>query len=54
MTGTAISATTPVYTFVMNFKFTYAPKGDAGAAGAATGTAGTTGTSATTSGTGAK
>lgn len=40
-----------VYTFSMNFHFSYAPKGEAGAAGAATGTApGTaTGTSGTTS-----
>ena len=54
MTGQTVTGKTPVYTFVMNFKFTYAPKGEAGAAGAATGTAGTAGTSATTSGTGAK
>jgi len=54
MTGQTVSGKTPVYNFVMNFKFTYAPKGEAGAAGAATGTAGTTGSSATTSGTGAK
>jgi Tfp pilus assembly protein PilN len=53
MTGQTVTGKTPVYNFVMNFKFTYAPKGEA-AAGAATGTAGTTGTSATTSGTGAK
>lgn len=53
MTSQSVSGTTPVYNFVMTFKFTYAPKGEA-AAGAATGTAGTTGTSATTSGTGAK
>jgi len=54
MTGASVSGKTPVYTFMMSFKFTYAPKGEAGAAGAATGTAGTTGSSATTSGTGAK
>ena len=56
VTGTATSTTTNVYTFSMSFKFTYAPKGEAGAAGAATttGTTGTTGTAATTSGTGAK
>jgi Tfp pilus assembly protein PilN len=54
MTGASVSGKTPVYTFVMTFKFTYAPKGDAGAAGAATGTAGTTGGSATSSGTGTK
>ena len=61
VTGMAASATTPVYSFVMSFKFTYGPK-EAGAAGATTGTpgtgtagtAGTAGTSATTSGTGAK
>lgn len=54
MTGATVTGKTPVYTFVMSFKFTYAPKGDAGAADAATGTAGTTGGSATTSGTGGK
>lgn len=56
VTGQAASSTTNVYTFAMSFKFTYAPKGEAGAAGAATttGTTGTTGTAATTSGTGAK
>ncbi len=53
VTGIAVSSTTPVYSFKMDFKFTYAPKGEAGAAGAATGTA-TTGTAATTSGKGAK
>jgi Tfp pilus assembly protein PilN len=54
MTGASVSGKTPVYTFVMNFKFTYAPKGEAGAADATTGTAGTAGTSATTSGTGGR
>lgn len=53
MTGASVSGKTPVYTFVMSFKFTYAPKGEAGAADAATGTAGTGG-SASTSGTGGK
>src|SRR5262249_29674729 len=58
VTGVAVSAGTPVYSFNMSFKFTYAPKGEA-AAGAATttgttGTSGTSGTAATTSGTGAK
>ena len=56
VTGVAVSSTTPVYSFQMSFKFTYAPKGEAAAAGAATttGTTGTAGTAATTSGTGAK
>ena len=56
VTGLSVSSTTPVYSFQMSFKFTYAPKGEAGAAGAATttGTTGTSGTAATTSGTGAK
>jgi Tfp pilus assembly protein PilN len=56
VTGVAVSSTTPVYSFQMSFKFTYAPKGEAAAAGAATttGTTGTSGTAATTSGTGAK
>ena len=50
VTGQAAAAGgTPVYSFVMGFKFTYAPKGEAGAAGAATGT-GTTGTTGTTTG----
>jgi LPXTG-motif cell wall-anchored protein len=49
----AATATTPVYTFVMSFKFSYAPKDEAAAAGAATGTGGTAGTSST-SGTGAR
>src|SRR5205814_7774612 len=53
VTGMAAATTTPVYTFVMSFKFTYAPKGEAGAAGAANGTPGTTrGPAATPSGTG--
>jgi Tfp pilus assembly protein PilN len=55
VTGMAASSTTPVYSFSMNFKFTYAPKGEAGAAGTTTtGTTGTAGGTATTSGTGAK
>jgi type IV pilus assembly protein PilN len=56
VTGMAASSTTPVYSFSMSFKFTYAPKGEAGAAGTATttGTSGTAGTATTTSGTGAK
>jgi len=55
VTGMAASSTTPVYSFSMSFKFTYAPKGEAGAAGTTTtGTTGTAGTAATTSGTGAK
>lgn len=49
----AASATTPVYSFVMSFKFTYAPKGEAGAEATTTGTAGTAG-SASTSGTGGR
>ena len=49
----AATATTPVYSFVMSFKFTYAPKGEAGAETTATGTAGTAG-SASTSGTGGR
>ena len=55
VTGLTASSTTPVYSFQMSFKFTYAPKGEAGAAGAAT-TTGTTGTAgtATTSATGGK
>jgi Tfp pilus assembly protein PilN len=57
VTGIAASSTTPVYSFAMSFKFTYAPK-EAGAGGAATGT-GTTATAGTaaaasTSGTGGK
>ena len=55
VTGMAASSTTPVYSFSMSFKFSYAPKGEAGAAGATTtGTTGTAGGTATTSGTGAK
>ena len=55
VTGMAASSTTPVYSFSMNFKFSYAPKGEAGAAGRTTiGTTGTAGGAATTSGTGAK
>ncbi len=53
VTSQAASATTAVYTFSMSFKFSYAPKNEAGAAGAATAT-GTSGTAPTTSGTGAK
>jgi type IV pilus assembly protein PilN len=55
VTGVAVSAGTPVYSFNMSFKFTYAPKGEA-AAGAATttGTTGTAGTAGTTPGTGAR
>lgn len=49
-----VSVVPLVYSFDMNFHFTYAPKGEAGAAGAATGTgtAGTVSTSGTTSTTG--
>ena len=56
VTSASVSTTTPVYSFSMSFKFTYAPKNEAGAAGAATttSTTGTAGTAATTSGTGAK
>lgn len=56
VTSASVSATASVYTFSMSFKFSYAPKNEAGAAGAATatGTTGTSGTGATTSGTGAK
>jgi len=56
VSGVAATSTTAVYTFSMSFKFTYLPKGEAGAAGAATttGTTGTSGTAAATSGTGAK
>ena len=54
VTGMAVAAGgTPVYSFNMSFKFTYAPKGEPGAEGTATGTAGTA-TSTTTSGTGAR
>jgi len=55
VTGVAApTSTSPVYTFVMSFKFTYGPKDEAAAAGATTtGTGGTAGTSAT-SGTGAR
>jgi type IV pilus assembly protein PilN len=52
VTGLSTTSSTPVYSFNMSFKFTYAPKNEAGA-GAAT-TTGTTGTATTTSGTGAK
>lgn len=46
---TQTSVTPPVYTFVMNFHFSYAPKGQQGAAGtAATGTTGSGTTSSTT------
>jgi type IV pilus assembly protein PilN len=56
VTSQAPSAGNPVFSFSMSFKFTYAPKGEAGVVGAATGTGttGTAGTAATTSGTGAK
>ena len=58
VTGVAVSAGTPVYSFNMSFKFSYAPKGEAGAGAATTtgtnGTAGTAGTAGTTSGTGAR
>jgi Tfp pilus assembly protein PilN len=56
VTSQAASSTTSVYTFSMSFKFSYAPKNEAGAAGAATttGTTGTSGSAPTTSGTGAK
>jgi len=55
VTGQAASSTTPVFSFSMNFKFSYAPKGEAGAAGmTTTGTTGTAGNTPTTSGTGAK
>src|SRR5205085_7199330 len=46
VTGLAVFSTTQVYSFKMDFKFTYAPKGEAGAGGATTGTASTTGTAA--------
>ena len=55
VTGQAASSTTPVFSFSMNFKFSYAPKGEAGAAGTTTtGTTGTAGNTPTTSGPGAK
>lgn len=57
VTGMAASSTTAVYSFSMNFKFSYLPKGEAGAAGTTTTgttTTGTAGGAATTSGTGAK
>jgi Tfp pilus assembly protein PilN len=46
---TEVSAVPPVYSYTMNFHFSYGPKVEAGTAatGTATGTAGTTGTAAT-------